>query len=737
MGLAFAPHLEIICVKDRGFVATGEDGCDLYGGRHFADVASLVDGSRSRRDILAACSNADREALDVGLSELLRRGVIVELPEAADVRDAAWWSSQRIPPQSAMSRIRTASVAVRALQGVDPGPTIEALAAAGARVTSDAEMTVVLVADYLDEGLGEINARALIDGRAWMLAQPATAQILIGPFFTPERGPCWECLAQRLRRLHGVERGLRRVLGVDVGSSRPVPGAAGLGVVGAALTAGELTRWLAGATREAQSHVLSFDPRSWESRRHRVEWRPQCPACGEPRASLQRGAQPIQFRPSSSGVCDGSLRTVPPNVTLERFEHHISSVSGAVPELRKVHGPDYAQVYSAGGRTAVEHGERAGWRELVGIDWLGLLGSSSAGKGSTDEQARASALGEALERYSGRFGGEEPRRRGALCELTDTALHPNAEMGFSETQYLRRLRWNETAPSFRTRVPEPFDPAAQIDWSPVWSLTHQRERLLPTSLCYFGAFVPGRQFCVPESTGSAAGNTIEEAILHGLLELIERDHVALWWYNRVSAPGVDLDSLSDPWLECLRTHVAEQGRELWALDLTADLGIPVAVMLVTSRDGSRIGMGCAAHLDLGRAVIRAATELVQFGLHDASGGVRVRGGQLPLYLDRYPFVRPHPGGRRRTINEWAVASADLFAALDRCQSAVESRGIEVLVLDLTRPDIGLPVAKVFAPGLRHLWSRLGPGRLYDVPAELGWVERPLEEHQLDPTPPMP
>jgi ribosomal protein S12 methylthiotransferase accessory factor YcaO len=54
-----------------------------------------------------------------------------------------------------------------------------------------------------------------------------------------------------------------------------------------------------------------------------------------------------------------------------------------------------------------------------------------------------------------------------------------------------------------------------------------------------------------------------------------------------------------------------------------------------------------------------------------------------------------------------------------------------LVLDQTRPDLGLPVVKVIVPGLRHFWARYAPGRLFDVPVRLGWQSRPLAEEQLN------
>lgn len=69
-----------------------------------------------------------------------------------------------------------------------------------------------------------------------------------------------------------------------------------------------------------------------------------------------------------------------------------------------------------------------------------------------------------------------------------------------------------------------------------------------------------------------------------------------------------------------------------------------------------------------------------------------------------------------------------------CVKIAEKPGLEVLVLDQTRPDIGLNVVKVVIPGMRHFWKRLGPGRLYEVPVELKWLSAPLKENQLNSIP---
>ena len=58
-------------------------------------------------------------------------------------------------------------------------------------------------------------------------------------------------------------------------------------------------------------------------------------------------------------------------------------------------------------------------------------------------------------------------------------------------------------------------------------------------------------------------------------------------------------------------------------------------------------------------------------------------------------------------------------------------GLHPLIADVTRPDVPLRVAKVIVPGLRHMWARLAPGRLYDVPLQLGWRSESVAEADLN------
>src|SRR5262249_40551 len=150
---------------------------------------------------------------------------------------------------------------------------------------------------------------------------------------------------------------------------------------------------------------------------------------------------------------------------------------------------------------------------------------------------------EAVERYSCGYFGDEPRQRARIDHLGERAVHPQDILQFSQAQYRDREISNTVGSCGCNWVPAPFDAEREIDWTPAWSLTFRRTVWLPTAFCYFRYPLPAdHQFCVADSNGCAAGNTLEEAILQGLLELVERDACALWWYNRICRPGIDLAS---------------------------------------------------------------------------------------------------------------------------------------------------------------------------------------------------
>ncbi|MEK8104196.1 YcaO-like family protein [Micromonospora sp. M12] len=79
-----------------------------------------------------------------------------------------------------------------------------------------------------------------------------------------------------------------------------------------------------------------------------------------------------------------------------------------------------------------------------------------------------------------------------------------------------------------------------------------------------------------------------------------------------------------------------------------------------------------------------------------------------------------------------MTTGDVGDDVRRCVRLAERAGLEVIVVDQSRPDIDLAVVKVVVPGLRHFWRRLGPGRLWDVPAELGRDPLAVDETSANP-----
>jgi ribosomal protein S12 methylthiotransferase accessory factor len=733
-------HVEV--VEPEGAYLLSEREPVLLKGPLFCRLAPLLDGRHSVEAIVAALAG-EVSALQVhfALALLERRGHVVEGDGAPPAR-AAFWDALGVDACQAERRLRETTVAVRPFGAVPVEPLGAALAALGVRVGEAGDLTVALADDYLQEGLAALNAAALTDGHPWLLVKPLGTVLWIGPMFRPGRTACWACLAQRLRLNRSVDGYLQQ----RTGTTAPYPVArAALPATlqaGCDLAAVEIARAIAGAEAGAlENLVLTLDLLSRQTEHHVVVRRPQCPACGDPVPADRQEVRPIvlQARPKQF-TADGGHRADPPAVTLERYGHHVSRLSGAVRQLERIPatGAPLIHVYDSGEN-------RAGTANSLDRLRRGLR-SRAAGKGVTEAQARASALGEALERYSGLFQGDEAHLRASYRALGERALHPNACMLFSERQYARRAEWNARGARF-CHVPERFDETAELDWTAVWSLTERAPRYLPTACCYYGVSeAAGSRYTVSSSNGAAAGNTLEEAILQGFLELVERDSVALWWYNRVRRPAVDLDSFDEPYCGELRAAYRNLGRDVWVLDLTSDLGIPAFAALSrrTDQPGEEITFGFGAHLDARIGVLRALTEMNQAlpwvtpDREPVGDDTDVDDGlvqwQQSATLTSEPYLVPAETAPCTASSYPRRWSDDVRDDVLRCQGIVESQGLELLVLDQTRPDLGLAVAKVFMPGLRHFWARFAPGRLYDVPVRLGWLAAPLAEEALNPIP---
>jgi ribosomal protein S12 methylthiotransferase accessory factor len=736
----FRPHFHVEVVPGEGVFLLSGARQTLLRGRLYELVAPWLDG-RPADDV---CDRLRGQAAPAevyfALTQLERKDYLCEEEDALPAGQAALWSSQDVAPGTAARRLKERPVGVRAF-GVDADPFLELLQALHVRVAADGPADVVLTDSYLRGELEECNAEALRAARPWLLIKPSGRQVWVGPLFRPGATGCWECLADRLRSNSPVASYLQ---GRDGHAGAIVSDRAGTPAtvqVAWGLAASAVAAWVVrGELPDLDGKVQTLDVPSWRLQTHALVRLPFCPVCGWPGEARPFRPPALESR-RKTFTADGGHRVVPPEETLTRHGHHVSPITGAVPMLERgaPGGDGVLHVYVAGNNMARPYRNLAHLR--------GDLRSMSAGKGTSDVQARASGLCEGLERYSGVYRGDEPRRLARRRDLGTAAVPLEDCLLFSERQYRERDARNETGSRF-SFIPVPFDTEAEVDWSPVWSLTRREVRYLPTAFCYYDYPQPeDRIYCLACSNGNAAGNTLEEAILQGFLELVERDGVALWWYNRARRPGVDLDSFGEPYLGRLQAFLGQHRREFWVLDLTADLGIPVFASVSRRTDGppEQIVLGFGAHLEPKIALLRAVTEMNQMLASpllkpDAKEvGDRDMDPETAHWLRtataaNQPYLLPAEGPARTGSSysgEWAE---DVTEDVRVCQALVERAGLEMLVLDQTRPEVGLPVAKVIVPGLRHFWARFAPGRLYDVPVRLGWLPRPLAEEELNPIP---
>ena len=736
--VGFRRHLRADVVAGDAVYVFSERGVTALQGSGIETLAPLLDGSRDLPGLLREASALmppeQARALVAKLAEANLIGL--RSPDApADCPTAAYWDALGLDPATVAPAGR--SVRVVTVDGIDPAPAMVALRAAGLDAApglpapdDGAALSIVLCEDYLADQLAEVARHHRAAGAPWLLAKPGGGRVWIGPVFDQD-GACWQCLATRLWGNRQAEAHVQAALGRAGHAARPVASLPALGAAALHLVVMEATKWLAGHRYPGQRSVWTLDSVDLAGRHHEVRARPQCPECGDPELVRARAERPVVLASSTRSPA-GGLEII------RRYGHLVSPLTGVVKEIqRDTRGPAMVHAFRSGPVQALRARGVVELRQAVSLQ--------NGGTGATAEQGEASALCEALERHSATWHGEEQQVHGSYRELADVAVHPDSCQLYAERQFAERDRWNREQGAFQF-VCAPFDETARISWSPVWSLTQRRHRLVPTQQLYFGSpRDPGPVTVRADSNGNAAGPDLTRAVLHGLLELVERDAVALWWYNRTRHPALDLDAFEDVRLRELRDMYATLHREVWALDITSDVGVPTVVALSRRVDQPReeILFGFGSDPDPRVALSRAVNEMNQLlpaVLEPGEVGREGPGAETAHWwrtatLANQPYLRPDPNAAPLMPTDFGrPPPADALERVERIRARLEQLGLEMLVLDLTRPDIGLPVAKVLVPGLRPFWARFAPGRLFDVPVRLGRLTGPTPHDELNPIP---
>jgi ribosomal protein S12 methylthiotransferase accessory factor YcaO len=351
----------------------------------------------------------------------------------------------------------------------------------------------------------------------------------------------------------------------------------------------------------------------------------------------------------------------------------------------------------------------------------------SAGKGLTPLDSRVSAMMEAVERFSGKQPLERP------------VVSSYREMKTRRDQYVVDPR------SLMLISPSSFDEDREIEWVRGTDLFSGDEAWVPLGAATHNhPCQPSARIFNDTSTGLGAGNTIEEAVSHGLAETIEHDAwilvvarsayaslergvqkmlfpesaknegMALEQGEESESPfiRVDLESLEafEPIRELLN-HYHQAGVRVTTHDITSDIRIPVFSVAIDGMSGDLGGGGLGAHPDARLALIRALTEAAQ--------------QRLVLGLSRFRRTIPVPtwrqlpwdsgeilptNGQRRSFHEIPSATnMDILQDIHTMLEALKLRGYEhAIAVDVTEPELDIPVVKVVVPGLVDFWTSDAP-----------------------------
>jgi ribosomal protein S12 methylthiotransferase accessory factor len=282
--------------------------------------------------------------------------------------------------------------------------------------------------------------------------------------------------------------------------------------------------------------------------------------------------------------------------------------------------------------------------------------------------------------------------------------------------------WERLAPYRRVNV------NAVTAWTEAANLSDGEPVSVPADLCFRRpADVRDLDPPWPLSTGTGAGPDPLDATLHGLLELVERDAVALWWRGgRPARPMPDAAGCTT--ISHLRDGTMR--RRTWLLDITSDVGVPVVAAASCNDDGFGLCCGFAARPTLAQAADAAVREMAQMELahHLSETKRRTRGESCLSDLDRRHIERFMRVDVRRTKalhpipppgpNDGRTAG-DNPTALALIRRGLGMLNLPACVLDLTRAEIGVPAVRALCPGLEAgLASPPGP-RLQAAAAEWG------------------
>ena len=363
---------------------------------------------------------------------------------------------------------------------------------------------------------------------------------------------------------------------------------------------------------------------------------------------------------------------------------------------------------------------------VCGRDAENIIGNKKQmGKGSTPEQAKASACMELGERFS----------LFAFMENQDNFIH-DTWAGVKSAGYpvLELDKWLLSVHDETTGVDrlEKLIRDIPIRW--VWasnlSRNKEKEVLLPFSWFY----------AINEFNGSAAGNSIEEAIGQGVAEIVERHVCAEVSHGRLVTPRIDSDSVRNPVARELLDKFSANGIKVYLHDFSLDTGIPTVAALcfdpASFPEKSEIVYTAGTSPDPEKSLIRALTEVAQLAGDFNSGSNYVASGlPKPLSMDEISHIISSPESVAiDTLPCLIDENKNIRVEVESCVSQLAGKDLEVFVVDITHPELDIPAIYTIVPGC-HFRERARGKQvglfvaklIYEQIADLKECERGLEK----------
>ncbi|MBN2109770.1 MAG: YcaO-related McrA-glycine thioamidation protein [Methanosarcinaceae archaeon] len=318
-----------------------------------------------------------------------------------------------------------------------------------------------------------------------------------------------------------------------------------------------------------------------------------------------------------------------------------------------------------------------------------------SGKGSTEDQARISAMMESYERCLA-------ERSGLNKDITENIAAPHAITTYGEISQ----HGSAVAPA-SLLISEPYSPDSLVEWILGWDLLKKEEVAVPANAVYHPYDAPGQTIKLfrTNTNGLAAGNVMEEAILHGLLEVIERDALSTAEFNRNPEKEIILTEEDGENYELLRRFTDNDvDIRLWLLPHDTEIATVVAATDdIRLKDPALLVMGAGSHLKPEIAIMRALTEAAQSRVVQIHGAredterekfIREIGYDRMKRMNRYWYEQ----GTRITMAEIKDMSGgspaeNVDTLLGQLKRIVDS----AIVVDLSRQSIPVPVIRVVIP----------------------------------------